>query len=363
MPYKNIKFMGLKMRHVQNNSGVILLSVLWSLVILTLLAVGIGRTTGINLALAKYQISQVKSKYIAWGGLHYALDQINQDSQDKDASRSDILYQCSVRMTDESTPENLFKEKGLKGGSFSISYQDEADVLQYGFQDEEKKINLNALDAHNVKVFIHLLEYLGFDEQQSQTAAYALLDWTDADHDLSHEVFGAEDEFYRSLPAAYRPKNLPLDSVDEFLLVRGVDPGLLNKAKPFITVFPKNSVLKVNFDTASREVLTAVARFYTGGTSNADEPDADSLVEKLIRYRNGEDGIGHSQDDRKIDMKEIAFNQKEQVIFMNMQYVKTDQSNLIRIRVAGMDKQNETVTYIDAVVQRDDLSILYWNRS
>ncbi|MGB1926861.1 MAG: type II secretion system protein GspK, partial [Rubripirellula sp.] len=53
----------------------------------------------------------------------------------------------------------------------------------------------------------------------------AILDWLDEDEE-SRE-FGAEAEYYNSLPTPYSPANGPLQTVEELLLVRGVTPNLL----------------------------------------------------------------------------------------------------------------------------------------
>lgn len=55
--------------------------------------------------------------------------------------------------------------------------------------------------------------------------AEAILDWLDEDDEPRE--FGAEAEYYSTLPSPYMPKNGPLDSVEELLLVRGVTPQLL----------------------------------------------------------------------------------------------------------------------------------------
>lgn len=55
--------------------------------------------------------------------------------------------------------------------------------------------------------------------------ADAILDWLDADEEP--RPFGAELEYYSTLPTPYAPKNGPIDSVEELLLVRGVTPQLL----------------------------------------------------------------------------------------------------------------------------------------
>ncbi|MCC7087065.1 MAG: general secretion pathway protein GspK [Pirellulales bacterium] len=57
----------------------------------------------------------------------------------------------------------------------------------------------------------------------SEEIADAILDWIDADDEPRE--FGAEIDYYSGL--GYAPKNGPLDTIEELLLVRGVSPQLL----------------------------------------------------------------------------------------------------------------------------------------
>ncbi len=59
----------------------------------------------------------------------------------------------------------------------------------------------------------------------TEDVAAAILDWIDED-DQPRES-GAEIDYYSSLPIPYAPRNGPLESIDELLLVRGVTPDLL----------------------------------------------------------------------------------------------------------------------------------------
>src|SRR5690606_30820187 len=47
------------------------------------------------------------------------------------------------------------------------------------------------------------------------------------DEDEEPRPYGAELEYYSTLPTPYAPKNGPIESVEELLLVRGVTPQLL----------------------------------------------------------------------------------------------------------------------------------------
>ena len=59
----------------------------------------------------------------------------------------------------------------------------------------------------------------------TEPIADAILDWIDPDSD--QRTLGAEQEYYSSLSPPYAPRNGPLGSIEELLLVRDVTPALL----------------------------------------------------------------------------------------------------------------------------------------
>jgi len=120
--------------------------------------------------------------------------------------------------------------------------------LRFGLQNESARLNINALTvlesssagmlasvltavddssesedevtSDNIAVSL-LLTLPGMTED----VADAILDWLDEDEDV--RPYGAEAEYYTTLPTPYVPKNGPVLSVEELLLVRGVTPTLL----------------------------------------------------------------------------------------------------------------------------------------
>ena len=120
--------------------------------------------------------------------------------------------------------------------------------LRFGLQNESARLNINALTvlesssagmlasvltavddssesedevtSDNIAVSL-LLTLPGMTED----TADAILDWLDEDEDV--RPYGAEAEYYTTLPTPYVPKNGPVLSVEELLLVRGVTPTLL----------------------------------------------------------------------------------------------------------------------------------------
>jgi general secretion pathway protein K len=129
--------------------------------------------------------------------------------------------------------------------------------------DEESRFNpgglLDAngnLDLKKKEQLERLLMLLGHPAEWME----ALMDWMDADDRVRGR--GAEREFYLSLKKPYPAKNGPLDSVEELLLVKGVDPSILygkeglEGVRNYLTV---HSSGKININTASLPVLMSLS--------------------------------------------------------------------------------------------------------
>ncbi len=97
--------------------------------------------------------------------------------------------------------------------------------VRYGLENESARLNLNTVlladnsapgTAHKI-----LMALPGMTD----TIADAILDWIDADDEQREN--GAERDYYATLSPPYAPRNGPLGSIEELLLVRGVTPALL----------------------------------------------------------------------------------------------------------------------------------------
>ncbi|MDC0288138.1 general secretion pathway protein GspK, partial [Rubripirellula sp.] len=120
--------------------------------------------------------------------------------------------------------------------------------LRFGLQNESARLNVNALpilENSSAGMMASVLTATDDTEESSEGAssdsiavsllltlpgmtediADAILDWLDEDEEV--RPFGAEAEYYSTLPTPYVPKNGPVLSVEELLLVRGVTPMLL----------------------------------------------------------------------------------------------------------------------------------------
>lgn len=121
--------------------------------------------------------------------------------------------------------------------------------IRFGLQNESARLNINALPVleANSEAMMAAAALLGggMDDGgdteslsnslavtllmalpgMTEEIADAILDWIDEDDEA--RPYGAEREYYSTLPTPYEPANGPLQSVEELLLVRGVTPELL----------------------------------------------------------------------------------------------------------------------------------------
>ncbi len=97
--------------------------------------------------------------------------------------------------------------------------------VRFGLENDSARLNVNALlladEQQEDGGRLLLMALPGMTED----VADSILDWLDED-DEPREL-GAELEYYSSLETPYHPKNGPLDTVEELLLIRGVTPQLL----------------------------------------------------------------------------------------------------------------------------------------
>ncbi|WP_168206028.1 type II secretion system minor pseudopilin GspK [Geobacter sp. FeAm09] len=137
---------------------------------------------------------------------------------------------------------------------------DEIGRIEITTTEESGKINLNALVQSNNTInddTLAVLKRLGTQLDIPESVWNALADWIDTD-DLPRSG-GAETTYYKSLSPSYAARNGSLATVNELSLVKGFTADVVNKLKPFVTVYPgKASTLAVNVNTAPKEVLMAL---------------------------------------------------------------------------------------------------------
>lgn len=217
-----------------------------TLLILTLLVVTgleLHRAVQVEATLAGNFRDLTQASYIAQSGVEIARALIQED----EPSYDDLNERWAQLATLSFYSHQLFNE-----GSFS------GQIL-----DENGKINVNGLIDSFGNVVLkkreqveRLSALLGHDPEFLD----ALLDWLDPDDQRRPQ--GAERDDYLGKNLGYAPKNGPLDSLGEILLIRGVKPevfyGTAEKEglQNYLTI---TSDGRININTASLPVLMSLS--------------------------------------------------------------------------------------------------------
>lgn len=334
--------------------GAILVTTLWILTLLTLLAIGIGIRMAVDIKLIGFFVNSSKAHYLAEAGLRKTISLLEADTN-KNVDSLNEIWGCGFDFDEE---EFVLKDIELGEGLFTVNYEFGKDeegnpVYLYGAIDEDGKLNINKLEAD----FLEKLP--GFTPQ----IAAAVLDWRD-ENDIARAE-GAEDDYYDELDFPYECKDAPFSVPAELLLVAGVTEEIYDKVKDMITVYGESKA--VNINTASEEILAVLIG-----------EEFEELPGKIVKYRNGADELAGTEDDRIFnDTRTIVVKLKDPLasggldsveearlndLVTNKQCFKV-RSGTFRIISRGELKGGRVKKTIEAVVKRsaDGSEILYYH--
>lgn len=125
-------------------------------------------------------------------------------------------------------------------------------------EDLQSRFNLNSLVSDNtinsleLARFQRLLNHLNLPEG----IAYAVIDWLDANADVSGQD-GAEDSTYLSAEPPYRTANTAMSSTTELLLIHGITYDQYKLLSPLVCALPQYT--KININTAKETLLYALS--------------------------------------------------------------------------------------------------------
>lgn len=333
--------------------GAILVTTLWILALLTLLALGIGIRMGVDIKLISFFLNSSKAHFLAEAGFRKTIALLQGDNNKKVDSLNEI-WSCGLDFEEE---EFALKDIELGEGTFTISYEFGKDeegnpIYLYGASDEEGKLNINKLEGD----FLEKLPNI------SSEIAAAILDWRD-ENDIAR-VEGAEDDYYEELDNPYECKDAPFSVPEELMLVRGVSEEIYDGVKDIITVYGDSKA--VNINTAPEEVLAVLI----GG-------EFEELPGKIVKYRNGTDGLPGTEDDRIFtDTRTIVVKLKDPLASGGLDSIEEARlndlitnkrsfkvySNTFRIVSRGEVKGGKVKKTIEAVVKRtnEGSEVLYY---
>jgi general secretion pathway protein K len=205
----------------RRSGGVALVSVLWLLVLLSLIILTLSTSTRIELQLAGNLRLAAQGRHVAETGVNWGLWSLLQ------ANTAGWLADGSTRTL------------VLDGISVEVA-----------LFDEQGKIDLNEAGPQLLQ---GLFESVGLTEQEALAQTGAILDWRDEDQVLS--PLGAEEEQYKAVGKA-GPRNAPFESLEELREVLGMTEELYQQVLPALTIYSNKA--EVNPMVAPREVLLAL---------------------------------------------------------------------------------------------------------
>jgi general secretion pathway protein K len=181
-----------------------LLSVLWGIALLSIVAVSFLSAGGVSYRLAYNAVEIARTDAVAEAAVNRA-----------------ILGLLDPQLDRRWRTDGVAQAFNFDGTSLKIS-----------IQDELGRIDLNHTDA---SLLIGLFKSVGLDVQSASKLVDKILDWRDANP--SRRLNGAKEQDYRMSGHAYRPRNGAFQSVHELKLVMDMTPELFKRVEPALTVY------------------------------------------------------------------------------------------------------------------------------
>ena|GEM_PF-1253625 len=285
-----------------DKKGSILIITLWILVILSVLALGLGRRCAINLRIAAYQRDKLRAEQIARAGVKKAIWLLENEASTYDTQNSRGI------VLDKRQPQDVFVSawgtepgEGFKIGNFNPSGE-----FVLGFQDEESRLNINGIGDNQSAQALStgvLLKHL-LEEKKivpAENISKTIADWADEDVEegksyYKNKPFATEEELLAALECFYFVNEK--DTEESRKSARAV----YNNLKDVITVYGT----QVNINTASDDILLILARAMAQEHS-IDIKEENFLVPKIQRkdpfkfQKDIDDSMfGDSEDEKKI---------------------------------------------------------------
>jgi type II secretory pathway component PulK len=263
---------------IGKKSGAILITSLWILSILSILALGIGFRVSIEARLAKYNMDGAKALYLAKAGLNKVIYRLSKSP----TAGGDTVYECGTLLTSEekSDPDKLKSifSGSLGEGVFDVSYRQDGEAYP-GPSDEERRININTAPENVLK---NIFVYAGEDG----TIASSVVQWRT-------QGVGLDDGYYQALPSPYECKHQSFSATEELMLIKGINKAIFDKIKNYITIFGSSAAFTVNINTAPKAILSILLM----ADAALDKTSADLYADQIINFRDGPDGKAGTKDD------------------------------------------------------------------
>jgi len=380
--------------------GVALVIVLVGVAILTILIQGMAYRSSVELSLASNQRDELKAYYLARSGIQFSrltLVLQKQIEQIKIPNLSGLLGIPSTNNFGDFAPKSLsiqlwrlakidcYLTNLLWEPTLGIQQTEglASTCFDVNISDEEERLNLNQLDAPDLKTNIAVAQLLSLIGDKKYAFIYEpiepgsspttpteiiqnIRDWIDENTSASTlnlsgqgapflDGFADENYYYSSKYVPhYYAKNARFDSLDELYMVHGIDDRFMTLFRERFTVFPNiNSRLNINTDDS---VLLELAIRSVADPLKPDPRLQDSFfMETLIghiRQIKGMTGFALSIQDF-VDLLKAAGIATNSAITANTQTQRYLGDTSSTFRIQSMGTSGQVKRTLTAVVRMD----------
>jgi len=335
-----------------NNKGVVLVMVLWVLLVLSLIAWGLGRRSSLEVSLLETYRGKLRSYAAARAGINTVLDLLQRSPSSKDT-----LNATGISIDPTKSPEDIFSHIDAGPNAYAIVQWPARNFntgatnpqLEYGLSDEEGRININAVGVAHYQILSALLQLQGLSQSDGDKLALAIVNYTGINAQA-----GNNNSFMSLNDSVLKPKNKPYENILELLEVDGMTREIFDKIKDDLTVYgDAQNDLFINTDTANNDVIEAVVNAQARLNPTINAGDYARTAQSI---RDGADGQSFSADD-------------------GVQAISTDPnwppplrdgiSSYYRARVVGVDAGSGARTVLEVVIQHAQGApgkIISWQR-
>lgn len=241
----------------ENSRGIALVSVLWILALLAIIAGSFTTDSRTNVKLAYNLVENAKARALADAGVNRAiLALLGRERQPMLSPEMEALIASRPELEQVLDPygETMLRDAGEQrwpADGTVYAWRFGGGEIIISIRDETGKIDLNAAGDELLK---GLFLSVGLEEPEAAALVDAIADFRDPDG--LRRLNGAEDDEYRDAGFAYGAKDRPFDAVEELRQVMGMSRELYARVAPALTVYSGQS--GIDPWTAPRAALLAL---------------------------------------------------------------------------------------------------------
>jgi general secretion pathway protein K len=243
-----------------------LVSVLWVLALLSLLAAGFTRTTRTEINLVRNQAENAQAEALADAGVHRAI--LGLMTQDPEA--------------------------GWRVDGTVYAWRFGGGEIRAAVRDEGGKIDLNQATDDLLR---GLLIAVGVEAEAATALVDAIADFRDPDS--LHRLNGAEDADYRQEGLPQDAKDAPFEAVEELRQVLGMTPEIYAAIAPALTVHARRR--KPHEPTASELVRAAMTGRTVAEPEEAEEGEEEAEAEQAAAAQQEVDEAAPAAGEAELD--------------------------------------------------------------